>query len=85
MPKTIVLTDMEMENIQIFRQANEEGQLELAMACNYTLTNDDGARDGANKVFLLTAQQKNQILNFIKPFVQAIATEEDVNAPPWAV
>lgn len=84
MPKTIVLTDLEMENIQIFKQANEEGQLEMAISCNYTLTNADDARDGANKVFELTAQQKIQILNFIKPFVQAIATEEDVNPPPWA-
>ncbi len=87
---TIVLTDMQVENIQIYRQAvvideeTGETEMQMKMAMNYTLYNAGGDSKGQNVVFDLTAQQKTAILNFVKPFVQAQAATDDVAVPTWA-
>jgi uncharacterized protein YxeA len=87
---TIILTDMRIENIQIFRQAvvideeTGETEMQMKMAMNYTLYDDSGNSKGLNVEFDLTAQQRTAIKNFIVPFVQAQAVVDDVNPPAWA-
>lgn len=85
----ITLTDMKVENIQIFRQSvvideeTGETEMQMKMSMNYTLT--DGTNNkGMNTEFTLSAAQRTAVLNFIKPFVQAQATTDGVNAPAWA-
>jgi hypothetical protein len=88
---TINLTDMRVENIQIYRRTvvtdpgpPEVTEVQMAMSMNYTLYNAGGDSKGLNTVFSLTSGQRTQILNFIKPFVQSQATTDDVTAPTWA-
>lgn len=84
----VTLTDLRVENIQIFRgDVDPDSAVEtigMKMSMNYTLYNVGGDAKGMNVEFVLTAQQRTQILNFIKPFVQAQATTDDVTAPAWA-
>ncbi len=79
MAYTITLTDMRMENIQIFLQDDD-----MKMAMNYTLYNSADDAKGKNVIFDLTTQQKTQVLNFIKPFVQQQAATDGVTVPAWA-
>ena len=65
----VTLTDMCMENIQIYRQDVEDQGMQVFMAMNYTLYNSGGDTKGRNIIFTLTTQQRTQIVNFIKPFV----------------
>lgn len=83
----ITLTDMRVENIQIYRQDVTTGEppvitTEMFMSMNYTLYNS-GDSKGMNVVFSLSAAQKTAILNFVKPFVQGQATADGVTAPIW--
>lgn len=86
---TITLTDMRVENFQIYRQnvtdpVTEVTTTEVFLALNFTMYNASGNTEGANKIFDLTAGQKTAIVNFIKPFVQATGTEYEVDIPAWA-
>ncbi len=91
MPYEISLTDLKVENIQIFRQSviiNEETgetEMQMKMSMNYTLQNDSGNTKGMNAGFALTPAQRTQVADFIKPFVQAQAVTDDVTPPDWAV
>ena len=80
----ITLTDLRVENFVIYRQADEDGNMDIFLALNSTLYNSAGDTEGKNKIFDLTAQQKTAIINFIKPFVHEAATEYDVIPPLWA-
>lgn len=86
----VTLTDMEVENIPIYRQSvviNEltgETEVQMKMSMNYTLFNANGDTKGKNVEFELSAAQRTQVLNFVKPFVQAQAVTDDVIAPAWA-
>ena len=85
----ITLTDMRVENFQIYRQSvviNEETgetEVQMKMSMNYTLY-DGGDTKGLNVEFVLSPVQRVQVLNFVKPFVQAQAVVDDVTAPVWA-
>lgn len=85
----ITLTDMKVENIQIFRQSvvideqTGETEMQMKMSMNYTLT-DGSNNKGMNTEFTLSAAQRTQVLNFVKPFVQAQAATDGVNVPVWA-
>ena len=79
----ISLTDLTVENFVIYRQADEEGVMQIKLALNSTLTNSNGDREGKNMIFDLTTGQKTQIINFIKPFVISAASNYDVNPPGW--
>ena len=80
MPYTLTLTDLKMENIQIYK--SDDGT--LTMSLNYTLYNDDtGGRIGKSAPIDLTPAEKTAVKNFIKTFVIAIAAAEDVNPPAW--
>lgn len=91
MPYEISLTDLKVENIQIFRQSviiNEETgetEMQMKMSMNYTLQDDSGNTKGMNAEFALTPAQRTQVADFIKPFVQAQAVTDDVTPPDWAV
>ena len=84
-------TDLEVQNLVIFKifpepenPGDPPPSMELGLAINITLTNIDGDRLGYNKMFALTSQQKVAIVGFVKPFVQNLGTELDVNIPAWA-
>lgn len=85
----ITLTDMRVENFQIYRQSvviNEqtgETEVQMKMSMNYTLYNGGDAK-GLTIEFALSPAQRVQVLNFVKPFVQAQAITDDVTAPVWA-
>ena len=85
----ITLTDMKVENIQIFRQPvlvdeeTGETEMQMKMSMNYTLT--DGANNKSMNIeFTLSEAQRTAVLNFIKPFVQSQATTDGVSVPVWA-
>ncbi len=84
----ITLTDLKVENFVIYRQdvTDEEGVVtqEIFLALNSILYNANGDREGKNKIFDLTTEQKTAIVIFIKLFVQEAAAEYDVNPPAWA-
>ncbi len=80
----ITLTDLRMENIVIYRQDVEGQGTQVFMAMNYTLYNSGGDTKGKTVIFTLTAGQKTQVLNFIKPFVQQQAATDGVSVPTWA-
>lgn len=86
---TISLTDLRMENMQIFRQdvvinqqtGETEEQMKLSM--NYTLFDSSGNTKGMNVEFTLTAQERTDLLAIIKPYVTKQATAHVVVAPAW--
>lgn len=85
----ITLTDMRVENFQIYRQSvvinptTGETEVQMKMSMNYTLYNGGDAK-GLAVEFALSPAQRTQVLNFVKPFVQAQAVVDDVTAPVWA-
>ncbi len=85
MPYIITLTDLRVESVQVFKEMDDEGNFEgLGIRLNATLFNVEGDWEGKTKNFVLTAEQKVQLRDFIKPFVQEAASDWDVNPPPWA-
>lgn len=85
MPHNISLTDMRVENFQQFKVFDSDGSLAgIGLSLNATLYNADGEQKSITKVFDLTPEQELQVRNFVKPFVQAVATEWDVDPPAWA-
>ena len=82
---------MDVENIQIYRQdvvtspgPPEIKEWQMKMSMNYTLHDAGGNRKGMNTIFTLSSAQRTQVLNFVKPFIQAQATTDGVNPPGWA-
>lgn len=86
----ITLSDMRLENIQIYRQSviidpqTGATEMQMKMSMNYTLYDGSGNTKGMNTEFTLSAAQRTAVLNFTKPFVQSQATADGVNAPTWA-
>lgn len=85
MPYTITLTDLQVENVQIFKEFDAEGKFAgLGMSLNGTLLNENGDSEGKNLKFELTEQQETQIRNFMKSFIREAAAFWEVNPPAWA-
>ena len=85
MPYIITLTDLRVENVQVFQKMDGEGNfVDLDIRLNGSLFNVEGDEEGKSKTFVLAAEQRAQLRNFIKPFVQEAASDWDVNPPPWA-
>lgn len=88
---TTEFTDLVVQNLVIFKVFPEPEDpedppppMELGLGINVVLTNSGGENLGYTKRFDLTPQQKAQIVNFVKPFVQSLGTELDVTIPLWA-
>ncbi len=75
----ITLTDLRVENLQIYLQ---DGEIKMSM--NSTLHNAAGDTRGVNDPIPLTVPVQAVLVNFLKPRVRAIAAGYDVNPPAWA-
>ena len=86
MPYSRVYTKIEkVENLNIWRQNNETTQeWEIKVNLNVTLGNEEGYTQGFTKLCILTSQQADLVLGFVKAKVNELGQELDVEIPPWA-
>lgn len=84
MPYNIVLTDAKILGFQIYRREDEAGNSQFVCSLVTMLHNDAGQAEKKTLKFQPTPEELSGLKEIMKPRIQEVCTEHDVNPPEWA-